>query len=42
MRQSALIVLAAVALAVPILYGVYLLYLHWDDPDWWRLPGRRP
>jgi hypothetical protein len=38
-RPSVLIVLAAAVLAVPILYGVYLLYLHWDDPEWWKLPG---
>lgn len=35
-----LLLLGAVvtALLAGAAYGAFLLYLHWDDPDWWTFP----
>lgn len=41
MRVLVLSAVAALLVALAA-YVASRLHAHWDDPEWWRFPGRRP
>lgn len=40
MTRVVLLTVLLVPVALAVAYGAWLLRRHWNDPEWWKLPGK--